>query len=75
MSAGKQGGCVTMDAVPFLLRLKTLAVLAGGLTKMLGAVTAEVREGGKIHQLGYLGERQASTGFRNPCAHPQSISA
>ena len=26
---------------------------------MLGAVAAEVREGGEIHQFGYLGERQA----------------
>ena len=26
---------------------------------MLGAVAAEVREGGKIHLFGYLGERQA----------------
>ena len=42
-----------------LLRLKALAVLAGRLAKMFGTVAAEVREGGEIHQFGYLGERQA----------------
>ena len=42
-----------------LLRLKALAVLAGRLAKVLGAVAAEVREGGEIHQFGYLCERQA----------------
>ena len=42
-----------------LLRLQALAVLAGRLAKVLGAVAAEVREGGKIHPFGYLGERQA----------------
>ena len=42
-----------------LFRLKAPAVFAGGLAKVLGAVAAEVREGGKIHVFGYLGERQA----------------
>jgi hypothetical protein len=42
-----------------LLRLQTQAVIAGGLAKMLGAVTAEVRERREVHQVGYLGEGQA----------------
>ena len=42
-----------------LLRLEALAILAGRLAEVLGAVAAEVREGGEIHQFGYLGERQA----------------
>ena len=41
-----------------LLRLQALAVLAGRLAEVLGAVAAEVRERGEIHQFGYLGERQ-----------------
>ena len=42
-----------------LSRLKTLTVFAGRLAKMLGAVTAEVRERCEVHQVGYLGEGQA----------------
>ena len=42
-----------------LFRLKALAVLAGRLAEVFGAVAAEVGEGGKIHLVGYLGERQA----------------
>ena len=39
-----------------LFRLKTHTVIAGGLAKMLGAVTAEVRERCEVHQVGYLSE-------------------
>ena len=42
-----------------LFRLKTHTVIAGRLAKMLGAVTAEVRERREVHQVGYLGEGQA----------------
>ena len=42
-----------------LFRLKTHTVIAGRLAKMLGAVTAEVRERCEVHQVGYLGEGQA----------------
>ena len=41
------------------LGLEALAVTAGGLAKVLGAVAAEVAQGGEIHVLGDLGERQA----------------
>ena len=42
-----------------LFRLKTLAILTGRLAKMLGAVTAEIRERREVHRIGYLSERQA----------------
>ena len=42
-----------------LLWLKTLTIVAGRLTKMLGAVTAEIRERREVHRIGYLSERQA----------------
>ena len=41
-----------------LFRLKAQAVLAGRLSEMLRTVAAEVRERGKVHPVGYLGERQ-----------------
>ena len=46
------------SSLPGLLWLQALAVLAGGLAEVFGAVAAEVRERGEIHQFGYLGERQ-----------------
>jgi hypothetical protein len=39
--------------------LQALAVFAGGLTEVLGAIAAEVRERREVHQVGYLGEGQA----------------
>lgn len=40
-------------------RLQALPVLAGRLAEVLRAVAAEIAQGGEIHQLRYLGERQA----------------
>ena len=42
-----------------LLGLEALAVVAGRLAEVLGAVAAEVGERGEVHALGDLGERQA----------------
>ncbi len=42
-----------------MLWLQALAVGAGGLAQVLGAVAAEVGQRGEIHPLGNLGERQA----------------
>lgn len=39
-----------------LFRLQALAVFAGGLAEVLGAIAAEVRERCEVHQVGYLSE-------------------
>ena len=42
-----------------LFRLQTLSVFAGREAEVLGAIATEIREGGEVHGVGYLGERQA----------------
>jgi hypothetical protein len=39
--------------------LQTLPVFTGRESEVLGAIAAEIREGGEVHGIGYLGERQA----------------
>ena len=41
------------------LRLQTPPIFAGRLTKMLGAVAAEITQRGEVHAVGDLGEREA----------------
>ena len=41
------------------LRLQTPPILAGRLSEVLGAITAEIAQRGEVHAVGYLGERQA----------------
>jgi hypothetical protein len=39
--------------------LQALPVFTGREPEVLGAIAAEIREGGEVHGIGYLGERQA----------------
>ena len=38
--------------------LQALPVFTGREPEVLGAIAAEIREGGEVHGIGYLGERQ-----------------
>ena len=52
-----QGICRNSSLLYF--RLEAAAVVAGRLAEVFRAVAAEVGERGKVHLVGYLGERQA----------------